>query len=247
MPNNATLIVAGDVTVAQVRELAEEYFGGIPRGTDPEPLPEFTPTPRSDGERRVILEDKLANTPLYLAGYNIPPHNDEDSFALLLLSSIFSDGESSRLHRRLVKEEEAALIVISFLDSRVGPGAFWFGALPNQGVEIERIEALVNEELEKLKNEGVSERELQKAKNQVRSSQITGRQTVFSKTQQLHHYRLYHGAAGMINTDLDRYMAVSTDDVRQVARKYLVPVNRSVVIAVPEGEENKEAKKAATS
>ncbi len=123
---------------------------------------------------------------------------------------------------------------------------FFFAALPNQGVEIERIEALVNEELEKLKNEGVSERELQKAKNQFRSGQIMSRQTVFSKTQELQHYRLYHGKAAEINTDLEKYMAVTTDDIRRVAQQYLVPANRTVVIAVPAAEPEKPAKKATT-
>jgi len=236
VPNNAALVISGDVTVEQARELVEEYFGGIPRGPAMEQLPEIPATPRSDGERRVVLEDDLANTPLYLAAFNIPPHGDPDSYALQLLSSIFSQGESSRLNQRLVRDEKAALTVISQLDSRVGPGSFFMGALPNQGVEIERIEALINEEVDKLQNEGVQAKELQKAKNQLRANQIEGRQTVFSKSMELQHYRLYHGDAAEINTDLDRYMAVTIDDIRRVARTYLVPNNRTVVIAVPAGE-----------
>ena len=246
VPNNAAVVVAGDVTVEEVKEMAEEYFGDIPRGADPEPLPAFTATPRADGERRVTVEDRLANMPLYVAGFNIPPHKDDDSYALQLLSSIFSQGESSRLHRRLVKEEQAALIVVSFLDSRAGPGVFWFGALPNQGVDVKRIEVLMDEEVEKLKSEGVTDRELQKAKNQLRASRVMGRQTVFSKAEELHHYRRFHGDPAEINSDLDRYMAVTVEDIKRVARKYLEPVNRSVVIAVPPAEK-KEPKKAATS
>jgi predicted Zn-dependent peptidase len=227
------MVVAGDVTVDQVREMAEQYLGDIPRGDDPPPLPEFTPTPRTDGERRTTVEDNLANVPAYIAGFNIPPVGDEDSYALELLSAIFSQGESSRLHQRLVKQEQAALVVFSQLQSRLGPGLFFFAALPNQGVDIERIEALIDEEVEKLKTEGVSERELQKAKNQLRSSQIMSRQTVFSKANQLQSYRYYYGDVSLINKDLDRYMDVSLDDIRRVARKYLAPVNRTVVIVVP--------------
>ncbi|HEX7091540.1 MAG TPA: pitrilysin family protein [Longimicrobiales bacterium] len=234
VPNNATIVIAGDVTVAEVRKLVEQYFGDIPRGPELAPLPRPTPTPRTDGERRVTVEDKLATLPLLAMGFNIPPHDHADTYALQLLSSIFSEGESSRLHRRLVKEERAALQVVSFLNSRLGPGSFLFYALPNQGVELARLEALIAEEIEKLKNEGVTERELQKAKNQFRSGQIMGRQTVFSKTQSLHHYRRFHGDPAEINRDLDRYMAVTTDDIRAVARKYLTEANRTVMTVVPQ-------------
>ncbi len=233
VPNNATVVVSGDVTLDQVKQMAQESFGAIPRGLETEMLPAMPSTPRTGGERRVTLEDKLANTPAYLAGFNIPPHRHGDTYPLQLLSNIFSAGESSRLHQRLVKEERAALVVFSSLDSRVGPGLFFFAALPNQGIGIERIEELVNEELEKLKTEGVTARELQKAKNQLRSDQVMGRQTVFAKSQSLHHYRLYHADLSEINSDLDRYLAVTLDDIRRVARAYLAPANRTVVIVVP--------------
>jgi predicted Zn-dependent peptidase len=245
VPNNAALVISGDVTLEEAREMVGEYFGDIARGPDLAALPEVTPTPRTDGERRKVLEDDLANTPIYFAAFNIPPHDHPDSYPLQLLSSIFSEGESSRLNQRLVRDEKAALTVISQLDSRVGPGVFFFGGIPNQDVEVDRIEALINEEIDKLKNEGVNARELQKAKNQLRANQIEGRQTVFSKSMSLQHYRLYHGDASEINQDLDRYMAVTLDDIRRVARTYLVPANRTVVIAVPEGE--KSEKKVETS
>ena len=233
VPNNATIVVAGDVTVEQVRELAEEYFGDIPRGPEMAPLPEPSPTPRTDGERRHVVEDPLATLPLLAVTYNIPPHDHDDTYALQLLSTVFSDGESSRLHRRLVKEEKAALQVGSFLNSRMGPGAFMFFMLPNQGVGTERLEALVSEEIERLQREGLSERELQKAKNQIRASQIMQRQRVYMKSELLQHFRRDHGDPGAINRELDRFAAVTVDDIRAVAQKYLTPANRTVVTAVP--------------
>ncbi|MBI4539467.1 MAG: insulinase family protein [Gemmatimonadetes bacterium] len=233
VPNNATVVIAGDVTVAEVRALAEQYFGWVSRGAEPEALPRLPPVPRSDGERRATLEDKLANTPLYMAGFTLPPHDHRDTYALQLLSGIFSEGESSRLFQRLVKDEKAALTVFAGMDTRVGPSSFYFAALPNQGVGIERIEALVNDEVEKLQKEGVSERELQKSKNQLRAGQIMGRQTVFAKAESLHHYRLYHAAIGEINTDLANYMAVTPDDIRRAAGVYLVPANRTAILVMP--------------
>ncbi len=233
VPNNATIVIAGDVTVDEVRKLVEQYFGDIPRGPEMPALPPPTPTPRTDGERRVTVEDRLATLPLIAMGFNIPPHDHADTYALQLLSSIFSEGESSRLHRRLVKEEGAALQVLSGLNSRMGPGAFMFYALPNQGVDTERLEALIAEEIQKLKDEGVTERELQKAKNQLRANQIMGRQTVLSKTESLHHYRRFHGDPAELNRDLDRFMAVTAEDISAVARKYLTEANRTVLTVVP--------------
>ena len=234
VPNNATIVIAGDVTVDEVRELVEQYFGDIPRGPEMPPLPPPTPTPRTDGERRVTVEDKLATLPLIAMGFNIPPHDHGDTPALALLSSIFSQGESSRLHRRLVKEERAALQVFSFLNSRMGPGSFLFYAFPNQGVELERLEALMIEEIEKLTRDGVTERELQKAKNQHRANQIMERQTVFAKAELLQHHRRFHADPADVNRDLERYMAVTVDDIRAVARKYLTEANRTVVTVVPQ-------------
>ena len=233
VPNNATIAVAGDVTVAQVRALAEEYFGWIPRGPEIDPLPEPSPTPRTDGERRLVIEDRLASLPVIAMGFNIPPHRHEDTHALQVLAGIFSAGESSRLHQRLVRDEQAALQVISTLDSRYGPGSFLFYAFPNQGVETDRLEALIAEEIEKLQTDGVTERELQKAKNQLRMSQIRQRQTAYSKSELLQHYRRLHGDPAEINVDLDRLMAVTAEQVREVARRYLTPSNRTVITVVP--------------
>lgn len=233
VPNNATVSVAGAVTVQQVRELAETYFGGIPRGPAIAELPPPTPTPRTDGERRRTVEDKLANLPLFAAAYSIPPHDQADTYALQLLSSIFSTGESSRLHQRLIKAEEAALDVSAGLNSRYGPGYMMFYALPNQGVGVERLEALINEEIEQLLRDGVTERELQKARNQMRAGIIRQRATVYAKSEALQHSRRDHGDIGAVNTDLEKYTAVTVEDIKAVARKYLVPANRTVVIVVP--------------
>ncbi|HEX6940544.1 MAG TPA: pitrilysin family protein [Longimicrobiales bacterium] len=233
VPNNATIVVAGDVTVEQVRELAEQYFGDIPRGPEVRPLPEPTPTPRTDGERRVVIEDRLATLPLVAMGFNVPPHDHPDTYALELLSRIFSQGESSRLHRRLVKEEKAAVDAGSFFQSRLGPGFFAFFALPNQGIAPDRLEALIHDEIEKLQRDGVTARELAKAKNQLRAGQIMQHQTVFARTSSLQHYRRYHGDPAEINRDLGRYMAVTAEDIVRVARKYLTQANRTVMTVVP--------------
>jgi len=232
-PNNAVLAVVGDVTTAQVRALAEEFLGGVPRGPDPEPLPPFPATPRSDGERRVEVQDPLAQLPLLTLSYGTPPGDHPDHEALAVLAQIFSTGESSRLYKRLVNEEEAAVAFIADVDRRLGPGTMYFAALPNQGVEVEVLEALMDEEIARLQRDGVTERELAKALNQIRAQAVAGRSTVQGKAELLQSYALLYGSPFEANRDLDRLQAVTAEDVIRVARTYLIPENRTVVITRP--------------
>ncbi len=236
VPNNATIALVGDVTLDEVKQMAQKYFAWIPRGAAVGPLPPPTPTPHAGEERRLRVEDRMANLPLYYAAYAIPPHSAHDTYALDLLSKIFSQGESSRLNQRLVKQEKAAVQVFSGLNSRYGPGALVFGALPNQGVPIERIESLIDDEIQKLETDGVTERELQKAKNQTLADQVRQRSTVLSKSVELQQALFLEGDASAVNRDLQQYMDVTVQDIVDVARKYLVPGNRSVLITVPAGE-----------
>ncbi len=232
-PNHAVLAVVGDVTTQQVRSLVEEYFGDIPRGPDLPELPPAPAAPRTDGERRRIEEAPTAQLPLIWMAYNLPPATHPDHPALALLAQIFSTGESSRLRRRLVTDERAALDVIAQVDRRMGPGLLLFGAVPNQGVEIARLEALIDAEVQQLVVEGVSERELEAARNQVLTGAVTQRMTVASKAALLQAYTLYYGAPHGVNRDLRRFEEVTPDDVRRVAATYLVVDNRTVVVAQP--------------
>jgi zinc protease len=232
VPNNAAIVVAGDVTTDQVRELAEAYFAAIPHGPEMEERPPVPPAPRTDGERRVSLTDDKATLPLFMSAYTIPPDDHPDMPALELLGRILMSGESSRMHQRLVKEERAALQVGGGASAGMGPGTLTVLALPNQGVGLERIESLVQEELDRVREEGVTARELQKAQNQTRSSMIRSRLTVSSKASQLQQYRR-QGDLSEINRALDRYEAVTAEDIIRVAREYVTPENRTVVITEP--------------
>ncbi len=234
VPNNAAVVVAGDVTVAQVRELAERYFGHMERGPEMAELPPMPEVPRTDDERRVTLEDDKATLPLYLSAYAIPAEGHADVPALELMGQILMTGESSRLNQRLVKEERAALQIFGGAGAGMGPGAVNVYAVPNQGVDVSRVEALVWEELDRIRAEGVSERELRKAQNQTRAQMIFSRQRVASKASMLQSYRR-QGDIGEINRAIEDYMAVTVEDIQRVADTYLTPENRTVVIAVPAG------------
>ena len=233
VPNNAVLAIVGDVTTERIRPMVEEFLGGIPRGEEVAPLPELPAVPRTGGERRAEVEDALAQLPLVWIAYNIPPAKHPDSYALSILSSVFSGGESSRLHRRLVQETGAAPTVLSLLSRRLGPGLFLFGSLPNEGRSIEEIEGLIGEEIEKLKEGGITRRELDKAKNQRLASEVGSRLRVQTKADALQWFQLHYGDPFRINEDVRRFGEVSLDDVRRVARTYLTDANRTVVTAVP--------------
>ena len=200
-------------------------------------LPPMPAAPRTDGERRMTVEDDKATLPLFMSTYTIPPDGHEDLPALELTGRILMTGESSRMHQRLVKEERAALQVFGGASAGMGPGAVSVYALPNQGVDVDRVESLINEELDRIRAEGVTERELRKAQNQTRASMIMSRQRVSSKASMLQSFRR-QGDISEINTAIDEYMAVTVDDIRRVAEAYLVPENRTVVIAVPAGASN---------
>ena len=234
VPNNAAVVVAGDVTVDQIRDLAEEYFGSMERGPETAELPPMPAAPRTDGERRVTVEDDKATLPLFLSAYTIPAEGHADLPALELMGRILMTGESSRINQRLVKEERAALQVFGGASAGMGPGSVSVLAVPNQGVDVSRVEALVWEELDRIRVEGVTQRELEKAQNQTRAGMILSRQRVSSKARMLHSYRR-QGDISEVNRAVDKYMAVTVEDIQRVAETYLTPENRTVVIAVPAG------------
>ena len=168
-------------------------------------------------------------------GYNIPPAGHPDLYPLSLLSAVFSAGESSRLHQRLVKQDELAPVVVSALQQRLGSGLMLFGSLPHAGGDIDEIRGVIEQEIEKLKADGITERELEKAVNQQRAGQVASRLTVSAKANILQSYTFTYGDPFEVNNALARFEAVTLEDVLRVARNYLVPENRTVVVARPAG------------
>jgi len=230
-PNNAVLVVVGDIDQKKTIKMVEEYFGDIPRGPDIEPISGVEPP--HTAERRAVIEDKNANVPAVFVSYTIPSATSDDMPALELLGKILTDGESSRMHNRLVKQEKAAVVVFGGVDVRKGPGLFRFVSAANVGVDIAKCEELMFDEIEKLKNEGIAAKELDKSKVQFKSDFIRNRQTVLGKAETIHDYLYFDGDLASMNTDIDRYMAVTNEDIMRVAKTYFVENNRTVVIAQP--------------
>jgi len=233
-PNNATLTVVGDFAAAEAKPLIQQYFGGIPRGAEP-PAPACE-VRFGDGADEKLWEDPLANLPAVLMAFMVPEHGHGDSPALQLLQSILGEGESSRLNRALVREQQVALQSGAFLDSRRGPGQFIGFAIANQGQSADTLVAALRASIAEIAEHGVTPEELAKAKNAFRRTFVFGRQTSMGIAESIQHYKHFHDDVAEINTDLDGYMAVTAEDVQRVARRYLAPANSTTIRVVPKAK-----------
>jgi zinc protease len=230
-PNNATLTLVGDFDPAVARRLIQEYFGSIPSG--PPPPPVECNEPFRNLPRRDTVRDANATLPAILASYGAVPVGHPDSYALELLGLIMGDGASSRFNQRLVKQERAAGFAVFFRDLRRGPGLITAYARANQGVDAGRLEQLIDEEIARVVSGGVTDAELQRARNQMRARFIRSLQTAMGKAEALQRFTLYFGDPAAIRTAMDPYLAVTAADIQRVARQYLRPENRAVVITLP--------------
>jgi zinc protease len=233
-PNNATIVVVGDFDSAKVLDQIKQAFGSIPRGPD---VPAVTAVePKHSGERRVVVK-RPAQLPAVFVGYNAPTIKDADSFALDVLQGILASGESSRLYRSLVYEKQIALYAGADYDNiSADPNLFMLYAGVMPGKTADEVEQALYAEVERFKSEPVTDEELQKAKNQTEAGFIMGQDSNFNQAMQLGQFASiadWH----MIETYPERIRAVTKDDVMRVARKYLVPDNRTVGTLVPVKEE----------
>ena len=230
-PNNATLVVVGDFNPAELRRLVNLYFAGVPSHAAPEAV-------RCDwrvgpGGKRREVRDAQANLDAALRFYRVPEHRNADTPALELLNLILGQGESSRLNVAVVRREKAALATGTFVSpggSRNGPGVWVAFGIVNQGVNVEHMDSLIGQQLDSIRANGVSAEELEKAKNILRAGFIDNRETTLGKAEELHHYLLFHETLDEINSDLGRLLAVTSDDLKRVAGKYLDPANLLLVI-----------------
>lgn len=227
IPNNATLAIAGDFKVEEVKKLVAEYFEAIPRGGDV-PRPKVELAPPSQPVRKDVLKD---NTPLpaTLHAWQAPVETHPDAYPLELLGNILSSGRSSRLYKRLVEKEQAAVEVEAFPFLLEKAGMIGVYARGQREATLEQLDKLISEEVEKVKAEGVTAEEHQKALNQKEAEFASAFGTMQSRAKNLARYHVFYGDANLINTELDRYLAVQREDLQRVAKKYLTPEGTHVL------------------
>ena len=231
VPNNAVVVVVGDFDRAQLLPRIQKAFGSIPRR--PEPPPVRSDEPPHKGERRVMLRRQDARLPSLVAGYHAPNMKDPDSYALDMLEVILAGGKSARLYRHLVYEKQLALGAGAYY-ARVSaaPDLFTLYATPLPGKSVEELEQALFDEIERIKTELVSARELQKAKNQIEASFIFSQDSIFSLARQLASYEIVAGWRYW-EAYLPGIRAVTREDVRRVAQKYLGSEKRTVGVLIP--------------
>ena len=232
-PNNASLVVVGDFNPSEMRTLVNQYFAGVPSHPAPEARRCDAAAQAARGPLRREVHDAKANLDAVLRMYRVPEHRNADTPALEILNIILGQGESSRLNVAVVRREKAAVATGTILNpfgSRNGPGVWVAYGIVNQGVPADRMDSLIAVQLDSIRSNGITAPELEKAKNALRAGFIASRETTLGKAEELHHYRTFHNGIDEINTDLDRLLAVTSDDVKRVANTYLAPANLTLLI-----------------
>lgn len=237
VPQNATLSIAGDIDIEKTKELIKTYFGEISKGALEITRPKEV-EPVKTAEVRDTVYDNV-QLPMVCHAYHMPAQGTPDYYALSMLTTLLSDGESSRLIKEIKDKQQKALFVGSVPLALEDPGLFVVYGLPNSGVKAEDLESAFDAEISKVKKQLITDTDFQKIKNQVESEFITRNSTMSGIAESLSDYSVYFGDANLINTELQRFMKVTRQDIKRVAEKYLTKENRAAIIYLPKSMEKK--------
>jgi zinc protease len=229
-PINAFLVVVGDFKKEELLPKIVEAFGSHPKGVAPNQ--EKDKDPPQIGERRIFVK-KEAQLPFLLIGYHVPNLREQDSYVLEVIATILSGGKSSRFYQSLVREKRLVLSADAdhSLVSR-DPSLFTLSADSLPGKEVAEVEKAFDQEIERLQREPVGEKELQKVKNQVEASFIFGQDSIFNQAMLLARHEIALSWKA-IDDYLPSIRKVTPEDIQRVAKKYLIPDNRTVGILIP--------------
>ena len=239
VPENAVLSIAGDLDVSEATKLIKKYFKGIPRGGKAIPRPtEMEPVKTEEVRDTIWGKDQL---PAIVMAYHIPAQGTDDYYAVDMLNQVLSGGESSRLTKSVVDEKQLAVFAGAFSFGTEDPGVTLGFSIANMGVEPVEVEEAMLQEIDLLKTELISEREFQKLRNQIESQFVQGNSSMAGIAESLANYHMYFDDANLINTEIDKYLAVTKEDIMAAAKKYYTKENRVVLYFMYDeniGEEN---------
>lgn len=230
-PNNAVVVIVGDIDTKKTIKLMKKYFEDIPAGPEPRSL--ISTEPKQEGEIRSQVV-RPAQNEQFMAGYHVPDMFSLDAFALDVAQMILSEGESSRLYRKLVYEEQVALSVSADFSWKIDPALYYFYVEMKPGLEASVGEELLYDELEAMKSEPVSDTELQKAKNILEADFLRSLKTNNGRAEKIGYMESAYGDYKAMFTVLEKYRAVTAEDITRVMNDYFGEDNRTVVTLIPE-------------
>ena len=235
VPNNAVMVIAGDVNPQQVRATIERLFSWIPRGPE---VTRLNPTIPPLTETRYLTTEDRVTLPQVNLAWRTGPSYQGDYWALNALGQILGQGKGSRLYRRMIYEEKTAQTVSAYNSAQLYSGDFFVRITGKPDSNLGALEQVVLEEIQKLADTPPTAEELQRVNNGLETQFVMSLGTVQGKAAQLNQYLYYTGRADYITEDLRRARAVTPADVQRVARQYLAGKHRVVISFVPQGKTN---------
>ena len=239
VPSNATVLIVGNVDWHEAAIEVQKYMGEVKGGAahSATPIPQ---EPEQRAERVVKLNLDVA-LPAFVEGFHMPADGTADAYPLRLASKILSDGESSRIYTRLIYDKQIAVQAESSGNFTEDPNLFFVFAVMNGGHSPAEGETQVDAELTRLKTELVSDADLAKAKNQILRDFILSRQTAESRAEELGYAAVVLKDPQLVNTELQRFLKVTPEDIQRVARKYFVQENKTLVEVYPKKDSGEKA------
>jgi zinc protease len=232
VPGNATLVVVGDFDSAQALQLVSRYLGRVPKSDRPIPR-DIPQEPPQTQEKRVTLEEPWP-LPAVVVAYHVTYDGDPDSYPLHIAGKVLSDGDSSRIYKALVYDDQIAVAAFGQANLIEDPNLFYAVAIVQPGrTPAEAVDALIAQ-FDRLATEPISDRELQRAKNQFARDYIVGRESDQDKALMLSHAVVIHDDITTADGEFDIFQHITAADVQRVARTYFRPENRVVITILPD-------------
>lgn len=231
-PNNAVLVVAGDIDIERTRKLISDYFGPIPAGN-----PVVRNYPSEDPINQTISAtayDPNIQVPAAVFAYRTPGFRERDAYVLEMISSYLSDGKSSRLYSKLVDQQKQALQVGAFNIDQEDYGTYLVYSLPVGDNSLDLLMQEMEEEIARVRDELISERDYQKLQNTFENQYVNANSSIAGIAGSLATYYLLYGDTSLINNQIDIYRSISREEIREVAQKYLRPNQRLELKYLPE-------------
>lgn len=233
-PNNATLVVAGDIDIQTTRKLISDYFSTIPSGPEVKKI-DIKEEPINEKIVATEYDDNI-QIPAMVFAYRTPSMKARDAYVLDMISSILTDGKSSRMYKKMVDEDKQAIQVLAFPRSMEDYGMYLMGALAMGDTSLDTLATSMDEEIGKLKTELISEEEYQKLQNKFENRFVNSNSSIEGIASSLASYYMLYGNTDLINKEIDIYRDITREEIKEVANKYLQEDQRLELKYLPKSD-----------